>query len=219
MLNRISEITPFTSIYNELFEEEMESSPKQEDEVLIAKPQLLQSQGLAIHPNPSIPQNPPREEDDLFGVDFGKILNSHKRPSSEYNSNPLKKRPLRKCPYSHIGHREEFKDDMSSDAIEGKSSHLEANPIFSPSMPVLDILFEPISQPILDPYDPSHALSPKSHDGPRNLLRQPKHRSHEDHKDDQEEQQQCLECINNWLECIKNSYAVAKEWMDKDEAL
>ena len=28
-----------------------------------------------------------------------------------------------------------------------------------------------------------------------------------------------LECIKNWLECIKNSYATAKEWMDKDEAL
>ena len=58
------------------------------------------------------------------------------------------------------------------------------------------------------PYD----LSPKSHDDPRNSLRQLKHRSHEDHKDDQKEQQQ-------WLEYIKNSYAVAKEWMDKDKAL
>jgi hypothetical protein len=60
-------------------------------------------------------------KDDLFYVDFGKNLNSllHKRPSSEYNSNPLKKRPLRKRLYSHIGRWEEFKDDMSSDAIEG----------------------------------------------------------------------------------------------------
>jgi hypothetical protein len=32
-------------------------------------------------------------KDDLFGVDFGRTLISHKRPSSEYNSNPLKKRP------------------------------------------------------------------------------------------------------------------------------
>ena len=55
-------------------------------------------------------------------------------------------------------------------------------------------------------------LSPTSHDDPRNPLRQPKHRSHEDYKDDQEEQRQ-------WLECIKNSYAIAKEWMDKDKAL
>ena len=28
-----------------------------------------------------------------------------------------------------------------------------------------------------------------------------------------------LECIKNWLECIKNSYVVAKDWMDKDEGL
>ena len=55
-------------------------------------------------------------------------------------------------------------------------------------------------------------LSPKSHDDPRNPLRQSKHRSHEDHKDDQEEKRQ-------WLECIKNSYTIAKEWMDKDGAL
>jgi len=49
---------------------------------------------------------------------------------------------------------------MSSDAIEGEPSHLEANPIFSPSMPTLDVLFEPISQPILNPDEPSYALSP-----------------------------------------------------------
>ena len=110
-------------------------------------------------------------------------------------------------------------DGMSSNAIEGEPSHLEATPILSPSMPTLDVLFEPISQPILDPDDPSYALSPKSHDDPRNLLRQPKYRNHEDRKDDQEEQQQWLECIKNWLKCIKNSYAVAKDWMDKDEAL
>ena len=76
---------------------------------------------------------------------------------------------------------------MSSGAIEGELSHL-ANPIFSPSMTTLDVLSKPISQPILDPNDPSYALSPKSQDDPRNLLIQPKHRSHEDCKDDQEEQ-------------------------------
>jgi len=76
---------------------------------------------------------------------------------------------------------------MSSDVIEGGLSYL-TNPIFSPSMTILDVLSEPISQPILYPDDPSYALSPKSHDDPRNLLRQPKHRSHEDHKDYQEEQ-------------------------------
>jgi hypothetical protein len=80
---------------------------------LIAKSEPLRSQDLAINPEPSIPQNlnPPKEEeiqhfeisceDDLFGADCGKSLNlqPHKRPSSEYNSNPLKKRSLRKRPY------------------------------------------------------------------------------------------------------------------------
>ena len=79
-------------------------------------------------------------------------------------------------------------------------------------MPTLDILSEPISQPILDPNDPSYALSPKTHNDPRNPLRQQKYRSHEDHKDDQKDQRQ-------WLECMKNSYAIAKEWMEKDKAL
>ena len=117
MLDRISGKTPCTSIHNELPEEENESSPKQEEEVLIAKSQPLQSQDLAINPKPPIPQNPPREEgipplkipveikDDLFGADFGRTLNSHlhKRPSNEYNPNPLKKRSLKKRPYSHVG--------------------------------------------------------------------------------------------------------------------
>ena len=76
---------------------------------------------------------------------------------------------------------------MSSDVIEGGLSHL-ANPIFSPSMTTLDVLFEPISQPILVPDDPSYALSPKCHDDPRNPPRHPKHGSHEGHKDDQKEQ-------------------------------
>jgi hypothetical protein len=226
MLDRISGKTPCTSIHYKLLEEEKESSPKQEEEVLIAKTQLLRSQDLAINLEPPIPQNPPREEeiqplefsfeikDDLFDADFGKSLNCllHKRHSSEYNSNPLKKGSLRKHPYSHIGHWEEFKDGMYSDAIEGKPGHLEATPILSPSMPTLDVFSKPISQHILDPDDPSYALSPKSYDDSRNPLRQPKYRNHEDHKDDQEEQRQ-------WLECIKNSYAIAKDWMDKNEAL
>jgi hypothetical protein len=112
----------------------------------------------------------------------------HKRPPSEYNPTSLKEESLRKHPYSHIGHQEEFKDDMSSDAIEGEPSHLEVNPTFSPSMPTLDVLSEPIFQPILDPDDPSYALSPKSHDDPRNPLRQPNHRNHKDYKDGQQEQ-------------------------------
>ena len=44
MLDRISGKTPCTSIHNELLEEEKESSPEQEEEVLIAKSQRLQSQ-------------------------------------------------------------------------------------------------------------------------------------------------------------------------------
>ena len=128
-------------------------------------------------------------EDDIFNADFGNTLNFqlHKRPSREHISNPLKEESFRKPPYSHVGHQEEFKDDMSSEPI-GEPSHLEAIPILSPSMPTLDVLSEPISKPILDPDDPFYALSPKSHDDRRNPLRQPKHRSHEDHKDDQEEQ-------------------------------
>jgi hypothetical protein len=76
---------------------------------------------------------------------------------------------------------------MTSEAIEGEPSHLEANPIFSPSMPTTNLSFESFSKPILDPDDPSYALSPKSHDDPRNLLRHLKHRNHEGCKDDQEE--------------------------------
>ena len=90
---------------------------------------------------------------------------------------------------------------MSSETIEGEPSYLEAIPILSPSMPILDVSSEPIFQPILDPDDPSYALSPQYHDDPRNPLRQPKHRNHEGHKEDQEEQQQ-------WLEDIKNLCAI-----------
>ena len=62
MLDRISGKTPCTSIHNELPEEEKKSSPDQEEDVLIAKSQPLQSRDLAINPKPPIPQNPPREE-------------------------------------------------------------------------------------------------------------------------------------------------------------
>jgi hypothetical protein len=47
-------------------------------------------------------------------------------------------------------------DDMSSDAIEGERTHLESTLIFSLSMPAPNIKFEPIFQPILDPYDSSY---------------------------------------------------------------
>ena len=85
MLDRISGKTPCTSIHNELLEKEKKSSPEQEEKVLIAKSQPLQSQDLAVNPEPSIPQNPPREEeiqpfeisceDNPFDADFGKSLN------------------------------------------------------------------------------------------------------------------------------------------------
>jgi hypothetical protein len=168
--------------------------------------------------NHQYPKNHPREEGtppleipiNLFGATFRRTLN--KRPSSEYNSNPLKNESLRNHPYSHIGHQEEFKDGMSSNAIEGEPSHSEDTSILSPSIPTLDVLFGPISQSILHLDDPSIALSPKPHNDPRNPLRQTKHRSDEDHKDDQE-------WLRQWLECMKNAYAIVKEWMDKDEAL
>ena len=87
MLDRISGRTPCTSIPNKLPEGDKESSPEEEEEVLIAKPQPFQSQDLAINPKPSIPQNHPKKEeipplkspdkimDDLFYADFGKSLN------------------------------------------------------------------------------------------------------------------------------------------------
>ena len=54
MLNRISGITPCTSIHDELLKEEKESSPDQE-EVLIAESEPLQFQDSAINPEPPIP--------------------------------------------------------------------------------------------------------------------------------------------------------------------
>ena len=136
ILDKIIGRIPYTSIHDELLKEEKESSTKQEEEVFIAKSQPLQSQDLAINPESSIPQNPPREEeippllesldeikDDLFYTNFGKSLNFllHKRHSSEYNSNPLKKGSLRKRLKSNSfgGHLEKLKGGMSSDAIEG----------------------------------------------------------------------------------------------------
>jgi len=55
MLDRINGKTPCTSIHNELPKEEMKSSPDQVEEVFIAKLQPLQSQDLAVNPEPSIP--------------------------------------------------------------------------------------------------------------------------------------------------------------------
>ena len=63
---------------------------------------------------------------------------------------------------------------MSSETIEGEPSYLEAIPVLSPSMPILDVSSEHISKPILDPDDPSYALSSRSHDDPRNPTKTPK---------------------------------------------
>ena len=72
-------------------------------------------------------------------------------------------------------------------------------------MPTLDVSYEPISKPILDPDNSLYALFPKSHDDPRH----PKHRNHEGSKYDQEEQQQ-----QSGHSCVVTS----KEWLDEVEA-
>jgi hypothetical protein len=79
--------------------------------------------------------------------------------------NLLKKGSLRNLFKSNPfkGYLEILKDGMLSDAIEGERNHLESTPIFSPSMPSLDVKFEPIFKPILDPYDSPYALPPKTH--------------------------------------------------------
>ena len=51
-------------------------------------------------------------------------------------------------PYSHVGHWEELKAKISSNAIEGELSYLEAIPILSPTMSTLHVSSEPIFQPI-----------------------------------------------------------------------
>jgi hypothetical protein len=145
--------------------------------------------------------------DDDFNFQFCNML------VSKYISSLPNKGSLRMHPYSHIGHLEEFKDGMFSDAIEGEPSYLEEiTPTFSPSIPTLDVSFEPIFQPILDPNKSSYAFSPKSHDDPRNQLRQSNHRSHDDCQEKQRLWQECLEYA-------KSTYAIVEEWMDEDEAL
>jgi len=125
-------------------EKEKESVPRQE-EVLIARSQPLQSQTLAIDPNPSIPQNSLREEGiptlnllDPGGLDFW----FHKRLSSIDISNPCNDGSLRECPGSCY---EEVEDDISS---EGELNHIEDS-ICSPSMFTN-------SKSILDLRDPSY---------------------------------------------------------------
>ena len=95
-------------------EKEKEPVPRQEEEVSIARSQPLQSQTLAIDPNPSIPQNSLREKgiptlkfSDADGLDFW----FHKRLSSIENSYPCNDGSLIECPGSCY---EEVEDDISS---------------------------------------------------------------------------------------------------------
>jgi hypothetical protein len=93
---------------------------------------------------------------------------------------------------------------MSSDAIEGEPSHLEATHIVSPSMPILNVLSALIFQPILTPMIPlmifllSLMMTLEIHKDNQSIG------IIKDLKDDQQIQRQ-------WLECMKNSYAIAKE--------
>jgi len=204
----ISRYNPCTSLHDELLEVKKESSPKQEEEVSIATLQTFQFYDLAIHPKPVVLQNPLREEEILllkifFNDDFGRSINFplHKRSFIAYSLNLLKKGSLRKHSKSNPieGYLERLKDGMSSDAIVGEQSHLEDNPILSPSMPTLDDFYEPTIEPILDLDESSNALSPK----PPNELRNPSthltHRNHLDHKDDREEQHQWLKSIKTYM--------------------
>ena len=120
----------------------------------------------------------------------------------------LSRRDLLESVLIPIGHWEEHRGGMSIETIEQEPSYLEAIPILSPSMSILDVSSEHIYKPILDLDDSLYALFLEPHDDPRNPLRQPKHRNLEGHKENQEEQQQ-------WLEDIKNLCVVAIEWMDE----
>jgi hypothetical protein len=55
MIKKISQVTRWTSIHDELSKEEEESSPEPEEEVLIVKSQSLPSQDLAVNAKPSKP--------------------------------------------------------------------------------------------------------------------------------------------------------------------
>jgi hypothetical protein len=122
----------------------------------------------------------------------------------QYKNRMASRKKCSQLPFPYRAHWNKCKDGMSSDAIEGEPSNFGNYSVFSPSMLALDDLPQPIFQSILDPDDPSYALPPKSHDDPRNPLRQPNHRTHNDHMDDKE-------MLRHWQECV--------EWMDKEEAL
>jgi hypothetical protein len=164
---------------------------------LVAKTQPLQSQDLAVNSKPS------KSHFDDLDFQLAKML------INQCTSDLLGRASWKKCrqlPFPPKRHWEKCKDGMSSDAIEGEPSHIGINSIFSPSMPALNTSSKPISKSILDPDDPSYALS-KSHNDPRIPLRHPKNRSHEDYWNDQEELRQWQECIEH----TRNTYAIVKE--------
>jgi hypothetical protein len=124
VFDQISGHTRIIKVHGKLLEKEKESSPKQEEEVLIVIVQPFKSHDMATNPKLLVLQNPPREEEILpleipSSDDFGRSLNLslHKRPQRVYTSTPCKKRSLRK----HLkGYLERLKNGMSSEAIEGE---------------------------------------------------------------------------------------------------
>lgn len=189
-----------------------ESSSNQEEESMIANLKPFQSQDLDIHPEPSISQNPPREEEippseESFKFegnpnDFGKEIYSHphKRPPSDHIENSLKEESRRKRPCSYKAHWEELKD-----GTEGEKSHLEDNLIFSSSKPRQVTHLNPSLNPSLILMNPHLFL--EIHD-PRTPLEHLNHRSHEDHEEEHNWMQQCLEQLRSTFTIVK----------DKDEA-
>jgi hypothetical protein len=126
---------------------------------LIAQSQPLKSQDSAINLKPS----KPKHNDDSLDFQFCKMfVNLYKMAS---------RKKFSQLPFPCRAHWNKYKDVMSSDAIEGEPSNFGNYSIFSPSMPALDNLSQPIFQSILNSNDSSYALSPKSHNDPRNPLR------------------------------------------------
>jgi len=162
MLKKISQATRWT---RDDFEppRKKEFSSEQKEDVLTVNSQLLQSQDSTINPK---------------SLDF-QFLNMFTK---------LSKRAFRKkssqLPFPHRAHQEEYKDVMSSYAIEGEPSHYGDYSICSPSMPTIDNFSQPIFQHILGPNEFSYALH-----SPRYPLVDPNYRAYVDHIDDKEKLQ------------------------------
>ena len=113
-------------------------------------------------------------------ADFGNALNSCKLALSYASS-------------FYVVHQE--KSEILDELPQGMSSEpIEVKPILSPSIPISDMSFEPISKPILDLDDPKCALPSESYDDLvidfGDSLRHSRHGIHQDPKSNQEEQQQ-----------------------------